>query len=271
MIGGPRKFYIDHTLGSNMNNKVVFITGAGSGMGQLAAKRALAEGASVAAVDVNMQGLDLLGSAKNLLKLAVDVTDPAAVKTAVEQAEKELGPIYRVINAAAIMPLGLLMQQDQNLIHRIMAINYGGLVNVAKAALPGMLNRGRGEFISFASIAGHFPTIYFGAYDASKFAVVAFTEVLRNENRNSGVRFACVCPPAVATPLLKQAEDTVWPKMLDLSPPLTPDGVLDAVESGVARGKFLIMPGLPTKISYLLRRLSPGLAWWFVRVIEGRR
>lgn len=262
--------YIDHSLGSNMNDKVVFITGAGSGMGQLAAKRALATGWAVAALDVNANGLEQLGSAKNLLKMVVDITDAAAVKAAVEQTEKELGPIHRVTNAAAIMPLGILMDQDQTLIHRIMAINYGGLVNVSKATLPGMLNRGRGEFISFASIAGHLPTIYFGAYNASKFAVLAFTEVLYNENIRSGVRFCCVCPPGVATPLLKQAEDTVWPKMLDLAPPLKPDDVLDAVESAVARGKFLVMPGLPTKISYLLRRLSPRLAWWFVRTIEGR-
>jgi NAD(P)-dependent dehydrogenase (short-subunit alcohol dehydrogenase family) len=252
-----------------MNNKVVFITGAGSGMGQLAAKRALAEGSAVAALDVNTSGLELLGSAKNLLKLVVDITDPVAVKAAVEQTEKELGPIDRVINAAAIMPLGLLMEQYLNIMHRIMAINYGGLINVAKAALPGMLGRSRGEFISFASAVGYVPAIYFGAYTASKFAVVAFTEVLRNENRKSGVRFACVAPPGVATPLLNLPEGTVRPKSLDQTPPLSPDEVLDAIESGIARGKFLIMPGLGTKISYLLRRLSPDLAWWLVRKIEG--
>lgn len=252
------------------NKKVVFITGAGSGMGQLAAKRALAEGSAVAALDVNTAGLDLLGSSANLLKLTINVTDPAAVQAAVEQTEKELGPIYRVINAAAIMPLGLLIEQDINIIHRIMAINYGGLVNVAKAALPGMLSRGRGEFISFSSIAGLAPSIYFGAYNASKFAVTAFTEALYQENIKSGVKFALVCPPGVATPLLKQAEDTVWPKMLDLGPPLSPDSVLDAVEAGVKRGRFLIVPGLNTKIFYWTRRLSPSLLWRIVHLVERR-
>lgn len=253
-----------------MNKKVVFITGAASGMGQLAARRALAEGSAVAALDINASGLELLGSARNLLKLVVDVTDPVAVKAAVEQTETALGHIDRVINAAAILPLGLLMEQDLNLIHRVMAINYGGLVNVAKAALPAMLRRDQGEFISFASLAGHFPSLYFGAYDASKFAAVAFTEVLRNENRKSGVRFACVCPPFVATPMLELAEDNVRPRSLDQSRPLSSDAVLDAMESGIARGKFLIMPGLAAKISYWLRRLSPDLAWWLVRRMEGR-
>ena len=81
-----------------------------------------------------------------------------------------------------------------------MDINYSGVVNVAKAALPPMLERGEGDFISFASMAGWLPTLYMGAYDASKFAVVAFSEILYHENRNRGVRFACVCPPPVRTP-----------------------------------------------------------------------
>jgi short-subunit dehydrogenase len=55
-----------------------------------------------------------------------------------------------------------------------------------------MLERGEGDFINFASMAGWLPTLYMGAYDASKFAVVAFSEILYHENRNQGVRFACV-------------------------------------------------------------------------------
>src|ERR1700730_8012504 len=122
-----------------MTNKVLFITGAGSGMGQLSAKRALGDGWSVAAVDVDRAGLDALGESPNLLKLVVDVTDSAGVQSAVDLAEKTLGPIDRVTNAAAIMPLGLLTEQRLDVILKIMAVNYGGLVNVTKAALPRLL------------------------------------------------------------------------------------------------------------------------------------
>jgi len=128
------------------NKKVLFITGAGSGMGQLAAQRALDAGWAVAAMDINAAGLDnLRGEPAVLLKLVVDITDTLAVADAVQQAESTLGSIDRLINAAAIMPLGLLTDQTPALVLRIMAINYGGLVNITQAVLPRMLQRGRGE------------------------------------------------------------------------------------------------------------------------------
>ncbi|HDR8982664.1 SDR family NAD(P)-dependent oxidoreductase [Burkholderia vietnamiensis] len=250
--------------------KVVLITGGGSGIGQRAAQRALAAGDSVAVLDLSASGFEPLGASKQLLRLTADVTDAGAVEKAVEEAESVLGPIDRVINAAAIMPLGLLMEQRKDLIHRIMEINYGGLVNIARAVLPGMLERRRGEFVSFSSSAGHIPLIYMGAYDASKAAVNAFTEVLFHENRGSGVKFCCVCPPPVATPLLNQAKDTVWPRMFDQADAITADDVLDATERALARGEFWVFPGPLTRWYVRARRLTPNMLWKRVHQVEGR-
>lgn len=253
----------------NNESKVLFITGAGSGIGLLTVRRALAEGWKVAAADVNAASLDQLGSGPNLLKLPLDVTDPVAVDAAVDQTENTLGPIYRLVNAAAIMPLGLLTAQKRETIHRIMAINYGGLVNITAAVLPKLLARQRGEFVSYASMAGHWPIVYMGAYNASKHAVVAFTEVLHHENRGRGVKIVCVCPPAVATPLLQQAKDTSWPKMLDQLPPITAEQVLDSVEQALQRDQLWVLPGPFTRIAWWLRRFLPGLLWWRVHAVEG--
>lgn len=253
-----------------MVDAVHFITGAGSGMGQLAAERALREGAAVAALDVNQAGLDRLGESDRLLKLRVDITDYDAVKAAAMQAESRLGPISRVVNAAAIMPYGLLAEQENKTIHRIMQINYGGLVNVTQATLPAMLQRGSGEFVSFSSMAGHIPIIYVGAYNASKFAVTAFTEVLYHENRNSGVKFVCVCPPAVNTPLLDQGRATIWPKSLDLVPPLAPERVLDQIEKAIRKNRFWVFPSLYARLIYSTRRWFPNFSWWFNHFLEKR-
>ena len=251
--------------------EVHFITGAGSGMGRLAAQRALAAGAAVAAVDINEAGLNQLeGQPDNLLRLVVDITDFEAVKAAVIKTEQQLDPITRVMNAAAIMPYGLLEQQDNATIHRIMAINYGGLVNVAQATFPLMKRRGRGQFISFSSLAGHIPLIYVGAYNASKFAVTAFTEVLHHENRDCGVQVLCVCPPAVNTPLLDQGRATIWPKSLDLTPPIRPEQVLDAIDRAIEKGRFWVFPGLLANIYYRLRRWAPRFGWWLNHRLEGR-
>jgi len=197
-------------------------------------------------------------------------SQPQAVEAAVKEVEADLGPIDRVYNAAAIMPTGLLLDQDLETQHRIMAINYGGVVNVAQATLPGMLERGRGDLVNFASMAGWLPVLYLGSYNASKFAVVAYTEVLYHENRGRGVRFACVCPPPVATPLLKQAEDNVWPKIFDESPAIDPQVVLDAIETTLERDTLWVFPGRGTSFAWRLRRFLPKLFWKRIHQIEGR-
>lgn len=251
--------------------KVAFITGGGSGMGRLAARTLAEAGAAVAALDVNAPGLEeTCKDLPGIVPFTLDVTDPVAVEEAVKRVEHELGPIDRVYNAAAIMPTGLLLDQELTTIHRIMDINYGGIVNVTKFVLPGMLERGHGDFINFASMAGWLPVIYLGAYNASKFAVVAFSEVLHHENRDRGVRFACVCPPPVKTPLLDQARDAVWPKIFDEAPPIEPTAVLAAIEKTLESNSLWVFPGRGTRMGWRLRRLLPNLLWKRVHKIEGR-
>lgn len=266
----PSSYVMTSSTSSSRARPTHFITGAGSGMGRLAARRALEAGHQVAAVDVNAAGLADLGDSERLLKLTVDITQFEQVSAAVMRVEAHLGAIDRVVNSAAIMPLGLLTEQPNATIHRIMSINYGGLVNVAQAALPTMFGRGRGQFVSFSSSAGHIPVLYMGAYDASKSAVNAFTEVLHHENLGRGVQFCCVCPPPVATPLLDQARATVWPKMFDISPALTAAQVLDAMEDALARKVFWVFPGAKLRQVLFLRRLMPNLLWKKIHAIEGR-
>jgi short-subunit dehydrogenase len=189
----------------------------------------------------------------------------------VAEVEAKLGPVNRLYNCAAIMPFGRLIEQDNGIIHKQMAINYGGLVNITQAVLPGMVQRGAGDFVSFASMAGWIPMLKTGAYTATKFAVRAFTETLQHEHLNSGIRFACVCPPAVATPLLKQGQESDWPKMLDgeQGEPIQPEVVIDAIEKCLEKGKFFVLPTRDAKIGVFMRRLFPGLIWKQVHQVEG--
>jgi short-subunit dehydrogenase len=236
----------------------------------LAAQNLAAQGISVAALDVNTSGLvDTASGFDNILTIPADVTEPADIEQAVKRVEQDLGPIDRVYNAAAIFPTGRLLDQDTATIQRIMDINYGGVVNVTKLALPGMLERGSGDFINFASLAGWLPVLYLGAYNASKFAVVAFSEVLYHENRNRGVSFACVCPPPVRTPLLKQAEETVWPKIFDDMDLIEPQTVLDAIDRALDKDELWVFPGRGTKLGWLMRRWMPNLMWRQVHKTEG--
>ena len=200
---------------------------------------------------------------------SVDITDSDAVKQVFADIESNYGPIDRVINAAAIMPFGRLVDEDPKVTNKVMAVNYGGLANVATAALPAMLNRGYGDFISFSSMTGIIPGLLMGAYASSKAAVQHYSETLYHENRDSGLRFCCVCPPAVATPLWRQAEATVVPKLPSKGETLTHDEVIADVERCLEALKPFAYPGKQTKFGVLMRRLFPGVVWKASHDAEG--
>jgi NAD(P)-dependent dehydrogenase (short-subunit alcohol dehydrogenase family) len=251
------------------HNKVCFAVGAASGLGRLAAQRWARAGGIVAAVDVDEDGLrETAAGFDSIRTWHLDVTNRQEVDAVVKTVESELGPIERVYSCAAIFPTALLLEQDPDEIHRVMSINYGGIVNVSLSTLPRLLERGRGALINFASIAGWVPTMHFGAYSASKFASIAFTEILYHENRGRGVHISCVCPSQVDTPFLAQA--TSNPEILKTGPaPMKPGVVLDAVDRAVERGKFWVFPGAHTQIGWRLRRFFPWLMWKIDHDAEG--
>ena len=236
--------------------QLAVVTGGGSGMGQTWARKLAEGGATVVLIDVNAEGMEATASGfETVHPHLVDITDSDAVKQVFADIESNYGPIDRVINAAAIMPFGRLVDEDPKITNKVMAVNYGGLSNVATAALPAMLNRGYGDFISFSSMTGIIPGLLMGAYASSKAAVQHYSEILYHENRDSGLRFCCVCPPAVATPLWRQAEATVVPKLPSKGETLTPDEVIAEVERCLEAGKPFAYPGKQTKFGVLMRRL----------------
>jgi NAD(P)-dependent dehydrogenase (short-subunit alcohol dehydrogenase family) len=244
-----------------MTPAVALVTGAASGMGRLAARRLAAAGASVAACDVDEKGLDeTVARAPNMQAWACDVTDAAAVERTVWEVEAAFGPVDRVVHAAGICLPGVLSDQPVEEIGRTIDVNYLGTVRVVKALLPGMLEHRHGEVVAFASLAGWLPSPHLGAYAASKHAVVAFTEVLAYENRGSGVRFACVCPPVVETPMVQgiRARDDA---ALGGQRGIDPGVVLDAIERALNAGELFVLPGRGTKAAWRTRRFAPGLVW----------
>lgn len=250
------------------NGKVMLITGGASGMGQRYCERLAKAGAKVAAIDVNEAGLqDTASRHANIKTYKCDVTDAKAVAKTVKAIESELGAIDRVVTAAAIMPSNLLLNEKLAVIHKVMDINYKGVVNVVQQTLPQMVARGYGEQVIFASLVAWLPIMHFGAYCASKFAVRAYAEILYHEYRHTGVKIRCVCPPMVKTPLLGQV--TSAPKvMANDSSLLTPDKVLDAVEKGIRKKEFWIFPG-QAKFVQLFARLMPEQLWKNIHKIEG--
>jgi NAD(P)-dependent dehydrogenase (short-subunit alcohol dehydrogenase family) len=249
---------------------VVYVTGAASGIGRRAAERLVDAGATVAAIDVDEVGLAATARGHAAIRpFVVDVADSAAVAENVRRVERELGPIVQAYAAAAYLRSELLLEQDVATIFRIMDVGYRGVVNVAKSVLPGMLARGRGDLVHFASMGGWVPGLYLGAYCAMKHAVVAFTEALAHENRGGGVRILCVCPAPVATPMLDAASMRSRLMRHPAFPAITPDRVLDAIERDLVRGRLFCFPSRRTKLGWYARRFAPGLLWRFAHSVEG--
>lgn len=248
--------------------RTALVTGAGSGMGQLAAWRLAADDVRVVAVDVDEEGLDrTTRRAPQVESVSADVRDAARIEDLVREVEHRHGPIERLVNAAAIAPAGLLGEQPLEEIRRVMEINYGGLVSVTKAVLPRMLERHRGDVIQFGSLAGWVPSQRLGAYSATKAAVVTFTETLAHELVGSGLRFVCVCPPVVDTPLLDQIKSH-GPKSLEQQPRIRPEEVLDSIEHALDRGQLFAFPGRGTSTVWRVRRFLPSALWRRIDSLE---
>ena len=159
--------------------------------------------ARVAALDLSPESLEAAQRhSPNVSPYAADVTDPDALAATIARVVDECGPVDRLVHAAGICLPGRLVDQSVDDVARVMEVNYLGTVRTVAAVVDGMLERSRGDIVLLASMAGWVPSYRLGAYDASKFAVVAYGEVLAHELEGTGVRTVVVCPPPVATPML---------------------------------------------------------------------
>jgi NAD(P)-dependent dehydrogenase (short-subunit alcohol dehydrogenase family) len=181
---------------------VALVTGAGSGIGRACAERLAAGGARVAAVDLDVRLMDGLDA----LPLAADVSDEHAVATAVARAGDELGPLDAVVNVAGITGTHAAAEchvTPGDEWRRVLEVNLTGPFLVCHAALPGMLERGRGTIVNVASVAGLVAFPGRCAYSASKGGVVQLTRSLAADYAARGIRANAICPGMVDTPMTR--------------------------------------------------------------------
>jgi NAD(P)-dependent dehydrogenase (short-subunit alcohol dehydrogenase family) len=185
--------------GLRFAGRVALVTGAGSGIGMATAMRLADDGALVACADLRPgHTADRIGSAA--LDVEVDVTDEVAVRSAVESVVSWAGRLDLVVNAAGVASFGHTTGVELPEWQRLLNVNLTGPFLVIRDALPHLLES-RGAVVNVASIAGVRGWRYGAAYSASKGGLVALTRSLAVEYAKAGVRFACVCPHSVDTPM----------------------------------------------------------------------
>jgi NADP-dependent 3-hydroxy acid dehydrogenase YdfG len=189
-----------------LTGKVALVTGASSGIGEATAIALAEAGAAVAIGARRRDRLDALAGklregGATVLQLDLDVTDEEQCRTAVARTRAELGGLDVLVNNAGVMLLGTIVGADTEDWRRMLHTNVLGLMYMTSAAIEGMVEQGSGDVVNVSSVAGRVARKGAGVYNASKWAVNAFSESLRQEVTTKGVRISLVEPGAVATEL----------------------------------------------------------------------
>ena len=241
---------------NTLKGKVVAITGGGRGIGLAIARRLSQAGAKVSLGDIDLALAEQAAATLDGVGLPLDVRDRGAFRAFLDATERALGPLDVLINNAGIMPAGDFLAEDDDLSDTQIDINFRGVIHGCKLALPGMLARGQGHVVNVASMAGKLAVPGLAVYCGTKFAVVGFTETLREEYRDSGVQFTTVMPAKVTTELAsgteqagrgvptaspEQVADAVFDALLERLPEVTVPRYLAAVAplQGVAPSRLL--------------------------------
>jgi NAD(P)-dependent dehydrogenase (short-subunit alcohol dehydrogenase family) len=186
---------------------VAVITGAGSGIGLATARRFVAEGAVVVAVDIDEPALDAVARELGADPVACDVTDEAAVRALFDGVAARHGGVDIAFNNAGISPPDddSILDTGLDAWERVQRVNLTSVYLCCRYAIPHMLARGRGSIIntaSFVALMGAATSQI--SYTASKGGVLAMTRELGVQFARQGVRVNALCPGPVNTPLLKE-------------------------------------------------------------------
>lgn len=187
-----------------LNGKVAFITGAGSGIGEEIARAFVAQGATVVVADIDEAAgrrvADDIGTLSRYHRL--DVTDSLAVQVALEQTAERYGSLDVLVNNAGIGLVGSIEETSDEDFERLMSVNVNGVYYGCKHAIPLMLKQGRGNIINIGSVAGLIGIERRFAYCATKGAVIAMTRQLAIDYATRGIRVNCIAPGTVHTPFV---------------------------------------------------------------------
>jgi NADP-dependent 3-hydroxy acid dehydrogenase YdfG len=195
-----------------IKDKIVVVTGASSGLGEATARLLSAEGATVVlgarrADRLRRLAMELEARGGKALTVATDVTQREQVKALVDAAAQTYGRIDVMINNAGLMPQAPLERLRIDEWDRMIDVNVKGVLYGIAAALPHMQRQKAGHFINVSSVAGHRVGPGFAVYAATKYAVRALSEGLRQEVKPYNIRTTVISPGAVATELPDSVTD----------------------------------------------------------------
>ncbi len=192
--------------------EVAIVTGGAAGIGLAIARRLARAGYDIAIADVDAGGAERAAAefrqqGRRSVAIPCDVGSREAVFGMVEAATRALGDVDLLVNNAGIARLGRLLDFPEADWQELFRVNVDSVFHCCQAVLPRMFSRKQGNIVSIASWNGKLGAPNFGAYSATKAAVIVFTQSLAREVASHGIRVNAVCPGIVAgTPMRKEVE-----------------------------------------------------------------
>ena len=253
------------------SRKRVYITGGSSGIGLGLAQFYVRAGNDVVLIardEVKLDAALILcnrmraDASQRVAAESVDVTAYGLLTQKLMRIVERNGPPDMLILCAGVACCKTFLDTSAAEFDTVVECNFAGSREVARAILPGMIQRGFGQIAFVSSLSGLVGIYGYTAYSASKFAVTGFVHALRQELSGSGVSVHLVCPPEVNTPMIRAEAETVWPQprfLKDLIGTLEPAQAARKIAAGIEKGKAVIIPGFRAGLVACMARLSPGL------------
>ncbi len=186
--------------------RVLFATGAGSGIAAATARQFSAEGGRVAVADIDGErAAEIAASLDGAIGIRCDVSDEASVDAAVAETRKTLGRIDAVLNAAGHADFGPIDDFPLDRWNRMIAVHATGTFLVCRAAVPALRAQGGGSIVNISSIAAHVGRMNLVAYTAAKGAILSMSRQLALELAGDRIRVNAVAPGVVRTGLTEAA------------------------------------------------------------------
>ena len=238
-----------------LQNRKALVTGAAGGIGQAIVDRLQAEGAVVAASD-----LDLTGSRADVL-LAGDLLETDYTEGLAQAAHDSLGGLDIVVNNAGIITRGVITDTTDDDFYRSMAVNFEAPFRICRAAIPLLHAGGGGAIVNTSSCWGVYPGPAHPIYIASKAAVAALTQSLARDHAHQQIRVNAVCPLEVDTPMLRTGFETRG---------LNPDTAISDLDRSVPLGRIAQPEDIADVVLFLASDASRYMCGALLEVSGGK-
>jgi NAD(P)-dependent dehydrogenase (short-subunit alcohol dehydrogenase family) len=249
---------------ASLSDSVVVVTGASSGIGRATTLAFAREGAAVVVAARRTEPLDSLveecrALGASALAVPTDVTDERAVRELARRPLETFGRLDVWVNNAAVGALGDFEAIPPDVFRRIVDVDFFGYVHGARAALAHFRAQGEGVVVNVASMLGKMAMPYYTAYVAAKFAVVGFSETLRQELLGTGINVVTIMPAAIDTPFFEHSANYTGRALKPPRPVYDPESVAAAIVDAARRPRRERFVGGAARAMHALHLLAPAL------------